>query len=297
MGNDSTLHGIIPYVVSPVNTDGSVRTEVLAQLIESLIDDGVHGICVLGSTGEFPLLSVQQSETIVTCAVSSTRGRVPVVAGVSGFSTQQLCQNAERWAHLGADALVIMPNQYFPLSQTALVSMYREVAQAVSPLSLILYSNPKYMHFDISMQALGELEGTENIRYIKDASGNTGKLLSVQQRFGQRYSIFSASAHIPLFVLMLGGIGWMSGPSCLIPKQSIRLYELFREGRIDQALALQQEIWSLNQLFSEYDLVACIKTGLTYLGFDVGDPIAPLSALDLDDRSKIYRVLDQIRAL
>lgn len=297
MGNDRTLHGIIPYVVSPIDPNGLVRTDVLGQLIESLIEDGVHGICVLGSTGEFPLLSLHQSEAIVECAVSTTGGRVPVVAGVSGFSTQQLCQNAQQWARLGVDALVVMPNQYFPLSQKALVSMYRDVAQAVNPLSVILYANPKYMHFDISMQALSELEGVENIRYIKDASGITGKLLSLRQRFGDRYSIFSASAHIPLFVLMLGGVGWMSGPSCLIPKQSIRLYNLVQQGNIEEVLALQQEIWSLNQLFSEYDLVACIKAGLEYLGYGVGDPIAPLSKLGLDDRNKIYRVLDRIRAL
>ena len=85
-------------------------------------------------------------------------------------------------------------------------------------------------------------------------------------RCGERLRVFSASAHIPAAVMLIGGVGWMAGPACVVPRQSVRLYELCRAGRWDEAMALQRELWRINEVFARFNLAACIKAGLARAG-------------------------------
>jgi 4-hydroxy-tetrahydrodipicolinate synthase len=116
-------------------------------------------------------------------------------------------------------------------------------------------------------------------------------------RVGDRLGIFSASAHIPACVMLLGGKGWMAGPACLIPRQSVRLYDLCRAGRWDEAMALQRALWDLNDLFARYALAACIKGGLEEQGFAVGDPLPPQPALSGAGRAELRAALQRVGAL
>ena len=97
-------------------------------------------------------------------------------------------------------------------------------------LPVVLYTNPSFQRSDLSLEAIERLAEVPNIVGIKDASTNTGRLLSIMSRVGDRLAIFAASSHIPTAVMMIGGQGWMAGPACLVPRQSVRLYELCRAG-------------------------------------------------------------------
>ncbi len=291
------LAGIIPYVVSPVNMDGIVDAPVLKRLCNDLIDSGVHGLCALGSVGEFPYLTLQQKQVVVQSVVQVSGGRVPVLAGVSGFSVHQAILEAQSFVELGVDGLVVMLQQYFPLKDEQIVEFFKLVAQSVPDCPIVLYSNPKYMHFELSMRVFESLCEVPNILYYKDASGNTGKLLTLSNRFPGRFTLFSASAHIPLFVSLLGGAGWMAGPACLIPRQCVKLYDLCRAGEFDEAMKLQRAIWDVNRVFGAYELTACILAGLEHLGYPVGSPIAPLRPLGASERAEVSTIIDSIRSI
>ena len=156
----------------------------------------------------------------------------------------------------------------------------------------------KKLHLrSIIHELLWFLKGETNIRYLKDASTNTGRLLSIMNRVGERLSIFSASSHVPVCVMMLGGRGWMAGPACLIPGESVALYELCRAKRWDEAMDLQRRLWRLNQAFARYALAACIKGGLELQGFPVGEPLPPQPALDAAGREELRAVLVALGAL
>jgi hypothetical protein len=129
------------------------------------------------------------------------------------------------------------------------------------------------------------------IQYIKDASTNTGRLLSIMNRCGDAIGVFSASAHIPAAVMLIGGVGWMAGPACIIPRQSVELYNLCKAARWDDALKLQRKLWRINEAFARYNLAACIKAGLAIQGYEVGDPVAPQAALTADERKAVEAVL------
>ncbi|MDY0378870.1 MAG: dihydrodipicolinate synthase family protein, partial [Desulfobacterales bacterium] len=144
---------------------------------------------------------------------------------------------------------------------------------------------------------IDRLSRIPNIRYIKDASSNTGRLLSILNRVEGRIQIFAASAHIPVCVMMVGGVGWMAGPACVAPRQSVELYELCRRGDWETAMDRQRLLWNLNQAFARYNLAACIKGGLQLQGYAVGDPLPPQAPLPPEGVEEVRRALVAIDAL
>ncbi len=90
----------------------------------------------------------------------------------------------------------------------------------------MIYTNPQFQRSDLSLDCIARLSAHPRIQYIKDASTNTGRLLSIMNRCGDAIRVFSASAHIPAAVMLIGGVGWMAGPACIIPRQSVELYDL-----------------------------------------------------------------------
>ena len=109
--------------------------------------------------------------------------------------------------------------------------------------------------------------------------------------------VFSASAHIPAAVMLIGGVGWMAGPACVVPRQSVRLYELCRAGRWDEAMALQRKLWRINEAFARFNLAACIKAGLQAARLRVGDPVPPQAALTADERKIVEKTLMELDVL
>jgi 4-hydroxy-tetrahydrodipicolinate synthase len=130
-----------------------------------------------------------------------------------------------------------------------------------------------------------------NIVGIKDASTNTGRLLSIINRCGDTIDVFAASAHIPACVMMIGGKGCFAGPACIIPRQSVALYDLCRAGRWDEAMELQRRLWQINEIFARFNLAACIKAGLDEQGYPVGDPVPPQAPLTAEERKVVRAAL------
>ncbi len=284
------FRGVFPYLVSPLDERGNVHGAVLARLIDDLIKAGVHGITPLGSTGEFAYLNSEQRTAIVRTSIEAAAGRVPVVAGVAATATADAVAQARTYAKLGADGILAILESYFPLKDAQVEEYFRAIADAVD-VPVVLYTNPQFQRTDLSLDVIGRLAEHPRIGYIKDASTNTGRLLSIMNRC-ERLKVFSASAHIPAAVMLIGGVGWMAGPACIVPRQSVRLYDLCRAGRWPEAMELQRRLWRINEAFARFNLAGCIKAALQHRGYDVGDPIPPQRALSADERRVVAAALD-----
>jgi 4-hydroxy-tetrahydrodipicolinate synthase len=287
------FHGVFPYLVSPIDDNGQIRTEVLGRLCDDLIKSGVHGLTPLGSTGEFAYLNNVQRIAVVQATIEAAQRRVPVVAGVVSTSTVDAVAQAKAYQTMGADGILAILEAYFPLGDAQVECYFRAIADAVD-IPVVIYTNPQFQRADLSLDVIEHLAAHPRIGYIKDASTNTGRLLSIMNRCGDEIKVFSASAHIPAAVMLIGGVGWMAGPACLIPRQSVELYNLCRAACWDDAMKLQRKLWRLNEAFARYNLAACIKAGLAIQGYDVGDPIAPQAALSPDQRQAVEAVLQEI---
>jgi 4-hydroxy-tetrahydrodipicolinate synthase len=287
------FHGVFPYLVSPVDPDGKVRTDVLGKLCDDLITSGVHGLTPLGSTGEFAYLNTGQRMAVVKATIEAAKGRVPVVAGVASTSTSDAVAQAKAYQAMGADGILAILEAYFPLADAQIESYFRAIADAVD-IPVVIYTNPQFQRSDLTLDVIARLAAHPRIAYIKDASTNTGRLLSIMNRCGDAIQVFSASAHIPAAVMLIGGVGWMAGPACIIPRQSVELYHLGKAQRWDEAMALQRRLWRINEAFARYNLAACIKAGLAIQGYDVGDPVAPQLPLTAEQRQAVEAVLRDV---
>ena len=262
------FRGVFPYLVSPVDSSGRVLTDVLGRLASDLIAAGVHGLTPLGSTGEFAYLDRGQRASVVQATIEAAAGRVPVVAGVASTATNDAVEQAKSYQRLGADGILAILEAYFPVKDGQVEAYFRAIADAVD-IPVVLYTNPQFQRSDLSLDVIERLSAHPRIHYIKDASTNTGRLLSIMNRCGNELGVFSASAHIPACVMLIGGVGWMAGPACVIPRQSVRLYELCRAGQWGEAMALQRRLWRLNEAFARFNLAACIKAALQGQGYPV----------------------------
>jgi 4-hydroxy-tetrahydrodipicolinate synthase len=289
------FHGVFPYLVSPLDRDGHILTDVLGRLCTDLIKSGVHGLTPLGSTGEFAYLTRVQREAVVAATIEAADRCVPVVAGVASTATADAVEQARRWQQLGADGILAVLEAYFPLKDGQIESYFRAIADAVD-LPVVIYTNPNFQRSDVTIDVIARLSEHPRIRYIKDASSNTGRLLSIMNRCPDM-KVFSASAHIPAAVMLIGGVGWMAGPACVVPCESVRLYDLCRAGRWDEALLLQRDLWRINEAFARYNLAACIKAGLQIQGYAVGDPVPPQAPLGPDDCKVIETILAGVSKL
>jgi len=289
----SDFHGVFPYLVSPVDADGKVRASMLGRLCDDLIKAGVHGLTPLGSTGEFAYLNSEQRTAVVSATIEAAERRVPVVAGVVSTATSDAVAQAKAYQKLGADGILAILEAYFPLADAQVESYFRAIADAVD-IPVVIYTNPQFQRSDLSLDVIERLAVHPRIGYIKDASTNTGRLLSIMNRCGDNIRVFSASAHIPAAVMLIGGQGWMAGPACIIPRQSVELYNLCRRQRWEEAMALQRTLWRVNEAFARYNLAACIKAGLAIQGYEVGDPVPPQSPLTAEARKAVETVLSEV---
>jgi 4-hydroxy-tetrahydrodipicolinate synthase len=289
------FHGVFPYLVSPIDAQGRIKTDVLGRLCADLINSGVHGLTPLGSTGEFAYLNRAQREAVVQATIEAANKRVPVVAGVASTATADAVEQAKRWQQLGADGILAVLEAYFPLKDAQVESYFRAIADAAD-IPVVIYTNPNFQRSDLTLDVIMRLSDHPRIRYIKDASSNTGRLLSIMNRCPQ-LKVFSASAHIPAAVMLIGGVGWMAGPACIVPRESVRLYDLCRIGNWPAAMKLQHDLWRINEAFARFNLAACIKVGLQIQGYAVGDPVPPQTALSAGERKVVEGILAEVARL
>jgi 4-hydroxy-tetrahydrodipicolinate synthase len=271
-------------------------SEVLDRLCRDLIAAGVHGLTPLGSTGEFAYLSWPQRRRVVEVVVKAASRHVPVVAGVAATTIADAVFQAREMQELGCDGILAILEAYFPISDEGVHAYFKAIAEAVT-VPVVLYTNPNFQRSDLSLPVIDRLSRIPNIRYIKDASYNTGRLLSIINRVEGRMAVFAASAHIPACVMLIGGKGWMAGPACIVPKQSVDLYERCRRGDWNSAMQLQRQLWSINQVFAKYNLAACIKGGLELQGYAVGTPLPPQPALSPEGIEEVRLALTELGAL
>jgi len=229
----------------------------------------------------------------VKATVDAAARRVPVLAGVASTSIADAVAQAKAYQALGVDGILAILEAYFPIKDAQVEAYFRAIADAVD-IPVVIYTNPNFQRSDLTLDVIARLATHPRIVGIKDASNNTGRLLSIINRCGDDMQVFAASAHIPAAVMLIGGKGWMAGPACIVPRQSVQLYELCKAGKWNDAIPLQKKLWRVNEVFARFNLAACIKAGLQSQGYDVGDPVPPQTPLTAEERKIVEGVLREV---
>ncbi|HEX7263260.1 MAG TPA: dihydrodipicolinate synthase family protein [Candidatus Dormibacteraeota bacterium] len=295
------LRGVVAAIVTPFDKDGRVDYTTLQRLTSMLIEGGVHGIMATGGTGEFPHLSADERVQATRAIVAGAAGRVPVFANTSSCATDEAVSLASRAAEVGADAIISVPPYYFPLSEAALLGFFTTLADR-SPLPLFVYNNPGYTGNPLSPSLLIELLQHPNIAGLKQSESDLGQFVEVVHQVRSSPStdkcLMTGIDSQLCASLATGGDGIFSTASGIVPKQVVEIFSAAIAGDFDRARDAQLRLQPLNR-FLEYDpgYVAPAKEALRMMGWDVGDPRAPLPKLTEAERATLRRALSELRVL
>jgi 4-hydroxy-tetrahydrodipicolinate synthase len=236
------LHGIIPPICTPLTPEGAVDVASARRLVEFQLAGGVHGLFVLGSTGELAVLTAEQRRLMLETAVAAAGGRAPILAGIFDTSTRRCVENGLMARAAGADALVLAPPYYYRAGQRELIEHFRAVRAAVE-LPIMAYDVPGAVNVKLDPATVAALAEEGTICGLKDSSGDFHGFREVLMRTRHLpFRAFTGSELIVDSCLHMGAHGSVPGLANVFPAEYVRLYDLARAGDWAAASAVQERL-------------------------------------------------------
>lgn len=293
---DIKLEGIITPILTPMNTDESVNHEELKNQIDRLIEGGVHGIFVFGTNGEAYILDKHEKIEVLKTAIDHINGRVPVYAGTGAISTKETIELSVEAEKLGADVLSIITPSFAVASQKELYDHYAEVAKHVN-IPIVLYNIPARTGNKLLPETVARLaKDIENIIGAKDSSGNWDNLqsyINLTKELDKDFYVLSGNDALILSGLKEGGTGGIAGCSNVYPKTMSSIYDLFKEGKLEEAQEAQESIKSFREVFKYGNPNTIVKKAVNLLGYSVGECRRPFNYVSDKGLEALNEVLEK----
>jgi len=284
--------GIIPAMATPCDRYGNVKEAPLRQLVNHLIDGGVHALFPVGSQGEFWALTFEQKKKVLEIVMDETNGRVPVWAGTGALTTHEAIATTKMAAEMGVAGVSILTPYFTTLSQRELIAHYTEIAKAVPDVPILLYSNPDRTGQPMTVDTVVELAKVDNIIGIKDSSGDmTLTAEYVRRTRGMEFSVLMGRDTLIYGGLCYGCAGSIAATANIKPALLVEIYEAFQAGDHKRALEAQYALAPLRIAFGMGTFPVVIKEALKMIGIDAGEAIAPVGTLSDENRAKLRQVL------
>jgi len=305
MTQSTPFRGIIPPMITPLRPDFSLDIARTERLIEHLIDGGVHGIFILGTTGEFAGLSSAVKSDLIQITCQQVKGRVPILVGVTDCSFTESVELAAIAHKSGAKALVAAPPFYMNIGQAELINYYQKLADVVE-LPLFLYDMPSHTKINIEVESAVKLSKHPNIIGIKDSSGKIENFQALCEAFKQQpeFKIFVGPEELLAETLKIGGDGGVTGGANLFPKLYVALYEAFQKKEYDTVKKFQETILFLsNNLYQhgtyQSSYLKGLKAAMSFEGLCEDNFAPPLFSYTQSEKSilssKFLLVKEKVR--
>lgn len=260
-----TWTGVYPAATTQFATDGSVDIESTQRVLTALVDDGVDGLILLGTCGENNSLRPEEKTAVLKAAVEAVGGRVPLLTGVSEFTTDRAAEYAAKAEDIGIDGLMVLPAMVYVPTPEELYVHFRTVAEATG-LPLMLYNNPPAYRVSIGYDTLDRLLPVGNVVAIKESAPDPRRFTDLLNRYGDRYVLMAGLDDVALEGLFLGATGWVSGLTSAFPQESVALVAAVTRGDWDEARRIYRWFMPLLHLDAEHDLVQSIKLAEQVMG-------------------------------
>ena len=305
MTQSTAFRGIIPPMITPLSSDFSLHIANTERLIEHLIDGGVHGIFILGTTGEFAGLSSAVKSDLIQITCQQVKGRVPILVGVTDCSFTESVELAAIAHKSGAKAVVAAPPFYMNIGQAELINYYQKLADVVE-LPLFLYDMPLHTKISIELETAVKLSKHPNIIGIKDSSGKIENFQALCEAFKQQpeFKIFVGPEEFLAESLKIGGNGGVTGGANLFPKLYVALYEAFQKKEYDTVKKFQETILFLsNNLYQhgtyQSSYLKGLKAAMSFEGLCEDNFAPPLFPYTPSEKSilssKFLQVKERVR--
>ena len=290
------IEGIITPILTPMFDDESINEKELRNQVDRLIDAGVSGIFCFGTNGESYILSDAEKEFVLKVVIEQTAHRVPVYAGTGCPGTKDTIRMSQMAEKLGADVLSIICPYFAAANQHEIYNHYKTVNDNVD-LPIVIYNIPPRTGNKVLPETIKKLSVLNNIQGVKDSSGdfqNMLKYLDATEDLPD-FSVLAGNDALILPNLFFGGKGAIAGCSNIYPKQIVSIYNLFREGKIEEAKKAQKSINPLRATFRYGNPNTIIKTAVRLLGYPVGPCRAPFNEISPEGLEELKKVLEENR--
>lgn len=289
------IKGIIPPIITPMNEDESVNVAELRNQVNRMIEGGVHALFPFGTNGEGYILNGKEKQLVLETVIEEANGRVPIYAGTGCISTKETIEQCKMAEAAGADILSIITPSFAAASQNELYEHYKAVAFAVD-MPIVLYNIPARTGNALAPATVGKLAQIENIVGAKDSSGNFTNILSyidAGKKADPNFAMLSGNDQLIIWTLLAGGVGGIAGCANVYPHTMASIYDLFMEGKIEEAKAANASIASFRACFKYGNPNTIVKTAVALLGYPVGKCRAPFNQVPEEGIEALKKVLKE----
>ena len=287
------LQGLGVALITPFHSDGKVDYPALQRMVEHLISGGCDFLVVLGTTAETPTLSPKEQRSVVDFVVEVNANRMPVVVGVSGNNTVELCSRIRTWDLEGIDAFLVASPAYNKPSQLGIVTHFKAVADA-APKPIVLYNVPGRTASNMSAATTLQLAKHDNVCGIKEASGDLGQIGLILAQRPEGFAVWSGDDALALPTVSMGAEGVISVMGNVCPAEMSRMIQQTAFGQIQEAQKTHQALAPImDLLFAEGNPVG-VKVALKHLGICETHVRLPLIDGSKDLTDKLYKAIAEM---
>lgn len=287
--------GIIPPIITPFDSEGNVNYDALKQMVNHLIEEGVHGLFPVGTTGEFYAFEDDTYRKIIETVKEATAGRVPIYAGCNHITTRGVIHQVKICEKIGVDAVSILTPMFISQTQEELYNHYRTIAESTS-LPIIMYNNKPKTNVTIAPETVARLAKIENIIAIKDSTGdmtNTAEYIRLT-RDNPNFSVLMGRDTLIFAALCYGASGAIASCANVAPRITADIYDKFIAGDYKGALEAQFKLAPLRIATNLATFPAIIKEGLIQEGYNVGKCLDPIGEVSEDAKQKLHKILSDM---
>jgi len=293
--NTVRWQGVFPAVTTKFKPDLSVDFEAMARHLEFQLEAGVHGVIILGSLGENSTLDMDEKLQLTDFFVKQVNGRVPLLACIAESDTRQARHFAGRAEAMGVDGYMLLPPMRYPSDRRETLGYLQEVA-AASDVPIMLYNNPVAYGTDLSPEDFERLAANPKFVAIKESSANTRRIPAIRRRTGDRYAIFCGVDDLAYESFTLGADGWVAGLVVAFPRETVRIYELMREGKWLEARRIYEWFLPLLGLDIGPKFVQQIKLVEELMDIGPARVRSPRLALSEPEAQRVQAILEHAMA-
>jgi 1-pyrroline-4-hydroxy-2-carboxylate deaminase len=284
--------GIFPAVTTQFKSDQSLDVPATTNHLGRLLEAGMDGLIMLGTVGENCSLEPAEKRAVMRLAVERAKGRVPVLSGVAEYTTAGACRYAAEMATLGVDGLMVLPAMVYKSDARETLAHFRAVARS-SDLPIMVYNNPIAYGVDVTPDMFEELADEPALVAINESSDNVRRVTEIIARTGGRYAIFCGVDDLAMEAMLMGACGWVAGLVDAFPRETVAIYRLISDGRIEEARAIYRWFSPLLHLDVSRKLVQNVKLVEAIVGVGTEIVRPPRLPLAGEERAQVIALVEQ----
>jgi 4-hydroxy-tetrahydrodipicolinate synthase len=283
--------GVFPALLTPFDANDQVDLAMYEKNLDAQVEAGIHGIIIGGSLGEASTLSLDEKELLVRFSVKKLAGKLPVIMNIAEGSTKDAIQQAKLAKEWGADGIMLLPPMRYKADDREVVEYFKAVA-ANTDLPIMIYNNPVDYKIDVTLDMFEELSAIPHINAIKESTRDVTNITRLKNRFGDRFAVLCGVDPLTVEELALGADGLVAGLVDAFPKETVVMYNLVKEGKLEEAIKIYRWFMPLLELDIHPKLVQYIKLAAAQTGIGSEHVRAPRLPLVGEERERILKVIN-----